>query len=72
MKSYSTVEKAMAEDIYKKYSALVSVSEMAEYFGLSWQVVANRLVNCKTFGDRTGKRYFYQEVAEAFCREEGK
>jgi len=63
------IEKAMAESILEHCGALVSISELSRHLGKSRNMVAKQLVNCKQFGEESGKRYYYEEVAEALCRQ---
>lgn len=63
------IEKTMGEDLRTKYGALVSVKDICEYFGYGRTKVKNLLVGCKTFGEGTGARYFYEEVVEAVMRQ---
>ena len=63
------IEKTMGEDLQKKYGALVSVKDICEYFGYGRTKVKALLVGCKTFGDGTGARYFYEEVVEAVMKQ---
>ena len=64
------IEKAMAETILKNCGMLVSISDICRLMNKKNHMkVANMLVGCKVFGSGTGKRYYYEEVAEAICRE---
>lgn len=62
------IEKKMAEDLQKKYGALVSITDVMNYFGIGRTKAKGLLAGCKTFGSGTGARYFYEEVVEAVSR----
>ncbi len=55
----------MAEDLRKAYGALISVSDIKEYLGCGKNYAAAVVNDLIPIGSNTGKRYFYQEVAEA-------
>ena len=66
------IEKAMAVSILEKCGMMVSISDVCRLMNRKNRVkVANMLVGCKEFGENTGKRYYYEEVAEAICRQGG-
>lgn len=65
------IEKAMAETILKHCGMMVSISDICRLQKKkNRRPVINALINCKTFGEGTGKRYYYEDVAEALCRQQ--
>jgi len=63
------IEKTMGEDLQKKYGALLSVTDICEYFGFGRTKAKQMLIGCKVFGEGTGARYFYEEVVEAVMKQ---
>lgn len=59
----------IANDIYEKYGALVSVTTLAKYLGVSQKKARDIVKDLTEIGHNTGKRYFYEDVAEALVRQ---
>lgn len=64
------IDKTMGEDLQKKYGALLSISDIVEYFGLGRTTVKRIITEagCRSFGKGTGARFFYQDIIEAIMR----
>ena len=53
----------IADDMFKKYGALLSISDIARYAGVSRDKARKLTVGLGYLGNGTGKRYFYKDVA---------
>ena len=58
----------IAKDMYDKCGALVSITDIAKYFGISANTARRIVAGVPPTSQGTGKRYFYEEVAEAVVR----
>lgn len=62
------LKKDMASDLKQEYGALVSVSDVARYTGLSKRLIGSLLFqSCIPVGEGTGRRYFYKDAVAAIC-----
>lgn len=66
--SHAKRSKQIAEDIYVRYGALVSISDVAVHFGVAQNTATNFVKDLPEIGHGTGKRYYYEDVAEAVVR----
>lgn len=55
----------IANDIYKKYGALLSIADITRYCGISANTARRITKDLEIISHGTGKRYFYEDVAEA-------
>ena len=61
-------KRRIAEDLYSRCGALVSLSDMSRHFGMSKETARRITKEVQPVGHSTGKRYFYEDVAEAILR----
>lgn len=59
-----TTKRQIAEDLLKATGALVSVTDLANYLKVSRNKARNILAGCHALGKNTGRRYYYEDVAE--------
>lgn len=57
--------KRIANDLYKHHGALVSVAEISRHFKIGKNKARHIVRGLREIGQGTGKRYFYEDVAEA-------
>ncbi len=58
----------IAKDMFDKCGALVSITDIAKYFGISANTARRIVAGVPPISQGTGKRYYYEEVAEAVVR----
>lgn len=58
----------IASDIYRKYGALLSISDIKKYCGISANTARRITKDLDIISHGTGKRYFYEDVAEAIMK----
>lgn len=58
-------KKRIADDMYKKCGALVSHADIQRFCGCGKNKSIQLTAGLRAFGRGTGKRYFYEDVAEA-------
>ncbi len=61
-------KRRIAEDLYSRCGALVSLSDMSRHFKMSKETARKITKDVPPIGRGTGKRYFYEDVAEAISR----
>ena len=57
-------KRQIAEDLYKRCGALVSASDLCRHFNINKNKARQVVFDLKPFGANTGKKYFYEDVAE--------
>ena len=62
-----STKQEMADDLFRLYGALISVTDLAKYLGQDRFRTRNRFVGLVPIGSGNGKRYFYKDVAAAIC-----
>ena len=58
----------IAKDMFDKCGALVSITDIAKYFGISANTARRIVAGVPPISQGTEKRYYYEEVAEAVVR----
>lgn len=61
-------KRQIAENLSKEYGALVSITDIQKHFGISKNKARGLTIDLKPFGMGTGKRYYYEDVAESLMR----
>jgi hypothetical protein len=61
-------KKQLADDLYNKYSALLSQTDIQKYLGIGRNKAARIVAKLPEIGKGTGKRYFYEDVADGVLK----
>ncbi len=61
-------KRQIADDIYRKYHALLSQTDIQHYLGIGKNKAARMVASLPEIGKGTGKRYFYEDVAESVIK----
>lgn len=57
-------KRQIADDLFKYHGALVSISDIKIHYKISRAKAREITVGLQPFGENTGKRYFYEDIAE--------